>query len=44
MKDTWHDVGDFSWDFNAVDLFSKFLPDLTEAIHNELTYAFNMTK
>jgi len=43
-EDTWHDVGEFSWDFHAVELFSKFLPDLADAIHSELIYAFHMTK
>ena len=33
-EDTWHDVGEFSWEFHAVDLFSKFLPDLAEALNN----------
>ncbi|MFS8160165.1 MAG: hypothetical protein ACMG6E_08135 [Candidatus Roizmanbacteria bacterium] len=39
-----NDVASFSWDFHAYDLFSKFLPELTDAIQNQMAYAFNMTK
>jgi hypothetical protein len=38
------DIETFSWDFHAYDLFSKFLPDLTDALQNQMAYAFNMTK
>lgn len=42
-EDKIHDVEDFSWDFHAYDLYSKFLPNLVEAVHNQMKYAFNMT-
>lgn len=42
--ENFHDLGEYSWDINGNDLFSRFLPDLTEAMHSQLTYAFNMTK
>jgi hypothetical protein len=39
-----HDIADFSWDFHALDIYSKYLPELTEAIDNQIQYAFKMTK
>lgn len=33
-ESTMNDVASFSWDFHAYDLFSKFLPELTDAIQN----------
>jgi hypothetical protein len=31
-EDSYHDVGEFSWDFQAYDIYQKFLPDLADAL------------
>ena len=42
--EAFHDVGEFSWEFQGYDLYSKYLPELAESIHNGLSYALQMTK
>jgi PA26 p53-induced protein (sestrin) len=42
--ENFHDLGEYSWDMQGNDLFSRFLPDLTEALHQQMDYAFTMTK
>lgn len=38
-----HDVQEFSWDLHAYDLFWRFLPELADSLHKQISYAFNMT-
>lgn len=42
-EDIFHDVGEFSWDFQGRDLLSRFLPEVTEAVHGVMGYALQMT-
>jgi hypothetical protein len=43
-EDSFHDVGEFSWDFHALDLLQRFMPDFTESLQKQMNYALQMTK
>lgn len=38
------DIAEFSWDFHAYDLIQMHLPELAQAINNQMAYAFQMSK
>lgn len=42
-EETFHDLSEFSWDVQGQDIYIKFLPEVTEVMHNATTYALQMT-
>ncbi|CDW78780.1 sestrin-1 isoform 2 [Stylonychia lemnae] len=38
------DLSDYSWEFQGVDLYSRYLPELIELMQNQIDYAMKMTK
>eukprot|EP00347_Sterkiella_histriomuscorum_P009846 403339651 len=43
-KESLLDLSDYSWEFQGQDLYSRYLPELTEVIQNQIDYALKMTK
>ena len=42
-QDRLHDISDFNWEFNAIELYSQYMPDLTEQLSALMRLAFGMT-
>lgn len=43
-EDSFGDLSEYSWEFQGCDLYSRYLPELTEVMQNQMEYALKMTK
>ena len=43
-QDSYLDISEFSWQDQAYDLLNKYHPVMTDALNNQMNFAFEMTK